>query len=589
MKIFCCIVPAALLFIFAIFFFPNQLNAQTPIPLINPSFEDPGLRKIKGWDGECADSSWNGLVADIPGWTSDATALNSGVESGNKAAHAMTYLTTPTYDGSDQTVHPDVYYNPNGWHGYQYWMVMTPFPGSDPALENPSILVSAEGQTWGVPAGLTNPIEPAPATGHYADTDILEGLDGRMWIFFNNGSSRVWVKSSADGITWSDKTQILYSAEEYFLSPAVIVQDSVYVMYYIDLLANPNELKRRTATQPDGTWSAPTIMSVTGTPPDKDLWHLDVVKFDDEYHGFINFCTSETSGGGSLLYFAGSEDGLDWKANPVPIIDKAGTGWDNANIYRASAVILDKGYARSYALWYSAMSSASAWHIGYTEVSLGVTPTDGDGAAFLMAADSAIYQITDYLIHADDEIELTVDAKNNQQASLLEVQLFYVDAAEAKIPMISEEFELTSDMQRYAVSFKAADPASMGRRLGVWFDNTSPDAESWVGLDNVALKRTVASRINETPAPPSGFTLAQNYPNPFNPRTEISYTLQNNSRIKLAIYDLTGRELAVLVNGDENAGQHSTVFTGEDLTSGIYFCTLQTPSGVLTKKMTLVK
>ncbi len=58
------------------------VGAQTPITVINPSFEEPGLEKIKGWDGECADPGWTGLVYDIPGWTSDEVAWDSGVETG---------------------------------------------------------------------------------------------------------------------------------------------------------------------------------------------------------------------------------------------------------------------------------------------------------------------------------------------------------------------------------------------------------------------------------------------------------------------------------------------------------------------------
>jgi hypothetical protein len=50
------------------------------IQIVNPSFELPGTGKVKGWDGVCADPNWTGLVYDIPGWSSDAPAFDSGVE-----------------------------------------------------------------------------------------------------------------------------------------------------------------------------------------------------------------------------------------------------------------------------------------------------------------------------------------------------------------------------------------------------------------------------------------------------------------------------------------------------------------------------
>jgi hypothetical protein len=88
---------------------------------------------------------------------------------------------------------------------------------------------------------------------------------------------------------------------------------------------------------------------------------------------------------------------------------------------------------------------------------------------------------------------------------------------------------------------------------------------------------------------PAGFALYQNFPNPFNPETKIHYTLKNNGKVRLSVYDLTGREVAVLVDGVQNAGAHDAVFTGAGLVSGIYFYKLQTAEGVITKKMALVR
>jgi hypothetical protein len=88
---------------------------------------------------------------------------------------------------------------------------------------------------------------------------------------------------------------------------------------------------------------------------------------------------------------------------------------------------------------------------------------------------------------------------------------------------------------------------------------------------------------------PSGFNLEPNYPNPFNPTTTVAYTLKTDGRVRLAVVDVAGREIAVLSDGIESAGRHEAVFSGKDLTSGIYFCKLWTPDGILTRKMTLVK
>jgi hypothetical protein len=88
---------------------------------------------------------------------------------------------------------------------------------------------------------------------------------------------------------------------------------------------------------------------------------------------------------------------------------------------------------------------------------------------------------------------------------------------------------------------------------------------------------------------PNAFALKQNYPNPFNPSTNISYTLTNSGKVRLSVYDLLGREVAVLANEIQTAGQHQVTFSANGLSSGVYFYKLQATNGVITKKMLLMK
>ncbi len=89
---------------------------------------------------------------------------------------------------------------------------------------------------------------------------------------------------------------------------------------------------------------------------------------------------------------------------------------------------------------------------------------------------------------------------------------------------------------------------------------------------------------------PSNFRLLQNYPNPFNPTTEIVYELSGASNVKLTVFDLLGREIAVLVNQRQQAGFHSTTFQANGLSTGVYFYQLSANGTVITtKKMMLLK
>lgn len=88
---------------------------------------------------------------------------------------------------------------------------------------------------------------------------------------------------------------------------------------------------------------------------------------------------------------------------------------------------------------------------------------------------------------------------------------------------------------------------------------------------------------------PEEFTLSNNYPNPFNPTTVISYQLPEASQVTLKVFDMLGREVAILVDGRISAGQHEVQFDASNHSSGLYLYKLQAGEFVQTKKMMLIK
>jgi hypothetical protein len=80
-----------------------------------------------------------------------------------------------------------------------------------------------------------------------------------------------------------------------------------------------------------------------------------------------------------------------------------------------------------------------------------------------------------------------------------------------------------------------------------------------------------------------------NYPNPFNPTTKICFTLPQNRKVSLKVFDALGREVADLANDVFTAGTHEVEFDATNLASGIYFYTIRTAQGSITKKMLLIK
>lgn len=124
---------------------------------------------------------------------------------------------------------------------------------------------------------------------------------------------------------------------------------------------------------------------------------------------------------------------------------------------------------------------------------------------------------------------------------------------------------------------------------GVLLDFQTPLA---TGTSLIEQPTNISSDENSSP---SGFILEQNYPNPFNPFTSIQYAISSRQFVTLIVYDILGKEVAVLVNEEKPAGRYEVEFgnagTSRELTlaSGMYFYTLKAGSFTETKKMILLR
>jgi hypothetical protein len=127
------------------------------------------------------------------------------------------------------------------------------------------------------------------------------------------------------------------------------------------------------------------------------------------------------------------------------------------------------------------------------------------------------------------------------------------------------------------------------------FDPSKPMSAQWTaGWTNfdpvhTDYSRGVTNVEQVSTLIPTEFVLEQNYPNPFNPTTTIRYSLAKAERVHLAVYDLLGQEVTILVDGHQQAGEYSTLFNATGLTSGVYFYKLSTGSGVQVRKMLLLQ
>jgi arabinogalactan endo-1,4-beta-galactosidase len=122
-----------------------------------------------------------------------------------------------------------------------------------------------------------------------------------------------------------------------------------------------------------------------------------------------------------------------------------------------------------------------------------------------------------------------------------------------------------------------------GYQLGAWDPVTKRPTvalNAFLGIGTTSVKQEKNILINELNI----------YPNPLNPTTTIEFTLAKDSHVLLKLFDVLGQEVAILINQDLKAGEpHSSVFNASRLTSGIYFCCLETEKSFLVKKLMVLK
>jgi hypothetical protein len=138
-----------------------------------------------------------------------------------------------------------------------------------------------------------------------------------------------------------------------------------------------------------------------------------------------------------------------------------------------------------------------------------------------------------------------------------------------------------------------------------WRIATDGQVHYYGRLEDAERLEAVADMVNSTTIPflnamhgtnvgieterPLTFELDQNYPNPFNPETTISFTVDRAGPASLRVYDLLGREVAVLVDGDLPAGRHEAHWIASGLASGTYLAVLRAGEAMQTRRMTLLR
>lgn len=146
--------------------------------------------------------------------------------------------------------------------------------------------------------------------------------------------------------------------------------------------------------------------------------------------------------------------------------------------------------------------------------------------------------------------------------------------------------------KRIPIDFAVNDADATGEREGIMTYSPNNEDQSWNDVSRwvhtwIGDQWVVGVEDDEQVV--KSYSLSQNFPNPFNPSTQIKYSIEKSGFVSLKVYDVLGREVAVLVNSEQGAGTYLVQFDASRLASGIYFYKLESGSFIETNKMVLMK
>ena len=423
--------------------------------------------------------------------------------------------------------------------------------------------------------------------GSFDPNVLLDSSGFKMWFagMHRPASTQIGFASSVDGRVW--RKSVLNPILKYgigsewdavYLEPdAVLFDDSTYKMWYMggkgDVFPTTSAAIGY-ATSIDGIhWTKypqnPVMESGSSGSWDAGGIGLQEVIKDEGYYlmwytgKIINFHQQTMRGIG----FAVSTDGIHWKKYPGnPVIPQKSL-WNSASPYSPKVIregdVYKMWYVRGYEIGFATSHRSSA--------TITVSDTSKD---FQSVVPGNISDTLHLLIGNWGFTNLVINSVENNGSAFIILNA----------PSLPDSIKPFDNITVNVVF----QPAQQGI-----YDDTIIIRSNDVSypLKKIALhgQSSITGVDENISAQPLKFELQQNYPNPFNPFTTINYNIPVAAFVSLKVYDILGKEVAILVNEEKPAGKYEMKFDAANLSSGIYFYKIQAANFFEIKKMILLK
>jgi len=227
------------------------------------------------------------------------------------------------------------------------------------------------------------------------------------------------------------------------------------------------------------------------------------------------------------------------------------------------------------------------------------------GALIIASAAATSDTIPGYPCGYDNVMAVTSTDQNDYKASFADYGS-WVDISAPGVDIIG----VYADNYNYysGTSFSAALVSGLAGLIWAWYplftndeiqqiiedtadpiDYLNPAFACMLGAGRINAFNCIVTGIETLPNTPDNFTLSQNHPNPFNASTMIGYSLSEPTNVIIEIYDILGRKIETIFEGEQTAGEHQIIWNADDHPSGVYFYRISAGNYVETKKMVLLK
>ncbi len=368
-------------------------------------------------------------------------------------------------------------------------------------------------------------------------------------------------RSTNGGIAWDPVTRLTYLGGWHHYPPKIVTSgQSVHIVFYNETASCGLYYIR--STNRGATWEAP--VNLFNHVP---LWsNTSIAVSGDDVHITWNY--RDLNNADAEIYYKHSGDlGLTWDAD-IRLTNHPGESYDP--VISASGRYIhvcwwDQRHNDPGEIYYKRSTDKGiTW-----EAVNRLTQDTGTSISPSMTISGSIVHIAYSRLSAEGNYEI-----------------FYKRSTDKGFTW--EASERLTNTAYYSINPKII---SIGNNVKVFWEDRFNYCTYQLYLKNNPTGNTFGkphANIENTETP-SEFSLSQNYPNPFNPNTNIGFQIAGSGFVSLKVYDIMGKEAAVLVNENLIAGSYNINFDASGLASGMYFYKLTSGEFTDTKKLILVK